>query len=186
LADILQNIDREAVHQQIRNNQQEGEQVLANLAHHKKLSAGVVFMAGKAWLGPEVLAAQLECKRIREQKEQEQQDKQKVELEKKRQAYEKTWGEVSNLPLSQWAVAQLRALISYKKTKEGKWPQLKIRVQMLQVWEQIKDRRVEDVCVQSTESDVNKSAADRNVASAALLAQIEGDEDDVVIKEVMV
>jgi hypothetical protein len=93
---------------------------------------------------------------------------------------------MSNLPPSQWAVAQLRALIGYKKTKVGKWPQLKIRVQMLQVWEQIKDRRVEDVRVQSTENDVNESAADRNVASAALLAQIEGDEDNDVIKEVMV
>jgi len=85
------------------------------------------------------LAAQLERKRIKEQKEQEQQDKQKAEIEKKRQAYEKTWGEVSNLPPSRWTVAQLRALISYKKTKEDKWPQLKTRAQMLQVWEQIKD-----------------------------------------------
>ncbi len=132
------------------------------------------------------MAAQLERKRVRGQKEQEQQDKQKVELEKKRQAYEKTWGEVSNLPPLQWTVAQLQALISYKKTKEDKWPQLKTRAQMLQVWEQIKDQRVEDVWVQSTESDVNESAAERNEASAALLALIGGDEDDDVIGEVMV
>jgi len=38
----------------------------------KKLSAGAVFKAGKAWLGPDVLAEQLERKRIREQREQEQ------------------------------------------------------------------------------------------------------------------
>jgi hypothetical protein len=51
-------------------------------------------------LGPDVLAAQLERKMVREQREQELQDKQRVEMEKKRQAYEKAWGEVSNLPPS--------------------------------------------------------------------------------------
>ncbi len=45
MADILQNIDSKAVCQQIRNNQQEGEQTLANLADHKKLSVSVVFKA---------------------------------------------------------------------------------------------------------------------------------------------
>jgi hypothetical protein len=34
MTDILQNIDRETVCQQIRNNQQEGEQALQNLANH--------------------------------------------------------------------------------------------------------------------------------------------------------
>jgi hypothetical protein len=65
MADILQNINCKTVHQQICNNQQEGEQPLANLANHKKLSAGVVFKAGKAWLGSDVLVVQLEWKRIR-------------------------------------------------------------------------------------------------------------------------
>jgi hypothetical protein len=37
MADILQNIDCKTVCQQIRNNQQEGEQALANLANHKLL-----------------------------------------------------------------------------------------------------------------------------------------------------
>jgi hypothetical protein len=47
-----------------------------------------------------VLAAQLERNRIREEREQELQDKQRVEMEKKMQAYKKAWGEVSNLPPS--------------------------------------------------------------------------------------
>ncbi len=64
---------QKTVHQQIRNNQHEGEQALANFVNHKKLSTGVVFKAEKALLGPDVLAAQLEWKRIREQREQEQQ-----------------------------------------------------------------------------------------------------------------
>jgi hypothetical protein len=67
-------------------------------------------------LGPDVLAAQLEQKRVREQREQELQDKQRVEMEKKRQAYKKAWGVVSNLPVLRWTVSQLWALIGYKKT----------------------------------------------------------------------
>jgi hypothetical protein len=78
MADILPNIDCKTVCQQIHDNQQEDEQALQNLANHKKVSAGVVFKAGKAWLGPDVLAVQPEWKRIREQREQEQQDKQRV------------------------------------------------------------------------------------------------------------
>jgi hypothetical protein len=179
MADILQNLDREIVCQQTRNNQQEVEQALQILANHKKRSAGVVFKAGKAWLGPDVLAVQLERKRMREEKEQEQQDKQRVEMEKKRQAYKKAWGKVSNLPPSQWTASQLWALISYKKWKDDMWPQLKTRAQMMKVWDQIKDRNVDEMQVRPMGNDESK-------ASAALLALIGGDKEDEVIEEVIV
>ncbi len=130
-------------------------------------------------MGPDVLAAQLERKMVREQREQELQDKQRVEMEKKRQAYKKAWGEVSNLPPSRWTVSQLWALIGYKKTKDDKWPQLKTRTQMLQVWDQIKDRTVCDTRAQPT-------GGDEIEASAALLALIGVEEDADVIEQVVV
>ena len=63
MVDILQNIDPEAVRQQIRINQQEGQQAFNTLAESKKLTAGLVFKSGKAWLGPDVLHEQMERKR---------------------------------------------------------------------------------------------------------------------------
>jgi hypothetical protein len=127
MIDILQNIDRNAVRQQIRSNQQEGRQALHTLAESKKLTAGLAFKSGRAWLGPNVLHEQMERKRKKEEKEKEkeQSDKQKREQEKRKQAYEKACGECTNLAPSQWSVAQLRAMISYKKRKTDKWPQLK-------------------------------------------------------------
>jgi hypothetical protein len=68
MVDILQNIDREAVRQQIRLNQQEGQQALNTLAESKKLTAGLVLKSGKAWLGPDVLHEQMERKRKKEEK----------------------------------------------------------------------------------------------------------------------
>ena len=100
-------------------------------------------------------------------------------MEKKREAYKKAWGEVSSLPPSSWTVSQLWALISYKKRKDDKWPQLKTRAQMMQVQDQIKDRNVDDTQVWPMGNDESK-------ASAAQLALIGGDKDDDVIEEVMV
>jgi hypothetical protein len=171
MVDILQNIDREAVSQQIRMNQQEGQQALNMLAESKKLTAGLVFKSGKAWLGPDVLHEQMERKRKKEEKEKEQSDKQKREQEKRKQAYEKACGECTNLAPSQWSIAQLRAMISYKKRKTDKWPQLKTRAQMIEVWEKIKMHPDEELPQQLTESD-------ENVASAALLALVGGDEEE--------
>jgi hypothetical protein len=54
-------------------------------------------------------------------------------------------------------VSQLWALISYKKRKDDKWPQLKTREQLLQVWDQIKDRAMDDTGVQLTASDENEA-----------------------------
>jgi hypothetical protein len=48
MVDILQNIDCEAVCQQIRMNQQEGQQALNTLAESKKLTSELVFKSGKA------------------------------------------------------------------------------------------------------------------------------------------
>jgi hypothetical protein len=63
MVDNIQNIDPEAVRQQIRINQQEGQQAFNTLAESKKLTAGLVFKSGKAWLGPDVLHEQMERKR---------------------------------------------------------------------------------------------------------------------------
>ncbi len=112
MIDILQNIDRDAVRQQIRSNQQEGRQALHTLAESKKLTAGLAFKSGRAWLGPEVLQEQMERKRKKDDKERETRDKQRMEQEKKKRAYEKARGEVANLEPSQWSVSQLRATIS--------------------------------------------------------------------------
>ena len=120
LIDILQNIDREAVRQQTRPNQQEGRQALNTLAESKKLTAGLVFKSGRAWLGPEVLQKQLERKRKKDDKERELGNKHQMEQDKKKRAYDKACEEVANLDTSRWSVAQLRAMISYKKKKTDK------------------------------------------------------------------
>jgi len=60
---------------------------------------------------------------------------------------------------------------SYKKRKTGKWPQLKTRAQMIEVWEKIKMHPDEELPQQPTESD-------ENIASAALLALVGGDEEE--------
>ena len=65
MVDILQNIDRENIRSQIRQNQEAGK----NLKECKKLSAGAVFKSGRAWLGPEVLEAQLHRTRKKKEKE---------------------------------------------------------------------------------------------------------------------
>lgn len=55
IVDILQNIDREAVREQIRKNQEEGGRAIDQLRDCRKLSAGKVFKSGRAVLGPDVL-----------------------------------------------------------------------------------------------------------------------------------
>ena len=69
MVDILQNIDRKVVHEQIRMNQQEGQQAINTLTKSRRLTADVVFKSGKAWLGPEVLQEQINPKRKKEEKE---------------------------------------------------------------------------------------------------------------------
>jgi hypothetical protein len=57
----------------------------------------------------------MERRRKKEEKEKEQSNKQNREQEKRKQAYEKACGECTNLAPSQWSIAQLQAMISYKK-----------------------------------------------------------------------
>jgi hypothetical protein len=52
LSDILQSLDREAIRDQIRSNQEEGRQAMESLLAAKRLTAGLVFKSGSAWLGP--------------------------------------------------------------------------------------------------------------------------------------
>jgi len=63
ISDIIQNIDLEAVREQIRANQDEGRQALEKLTEAKRLSAGTVFKSGRVYLGPDVLQVQIERKK---------------------------------------------------------------------------------------------------------------------------
>jgi hypothetical protein len=142
ISDILQNIDREAVRQNIRANQDEGRQAMVAFAEAKKLTAGVVFKSGRAWLGPEVLQAAVENKRKRDEIEQGVAERQNTAQNKKKEAFDKAWSEVAHLPTSLWSVQQLKALVSYKKTKSDRWPQLKNKAQLLEKWEEVKSRGI--------------------------------------------
>jgi hypothetical protein len=52
LLDILQNIDREAIREQIRSNQEEGQQAMNSINDAKRLTAELVFKSCRACLGP--------------------------------------------------------------------------------------------------------------------------------------
>ncbi len=138
ISDILQNIDREAVRQNIRSNQEEGRHAMDAFTEAKKLTAGVVFKAGRAWLGPEVLQVAVENKRKKDEIEQGVVERQNTAQNKRNEAFDKVWSEVAHLPTSMWSFQQLRALVSYKKMKLDKWPQLKNKTQLLEKWEEVK------------------------------------------------
>jgi hypothetical protein len=140
MVDILQNIDRDAVREQIRINQQEGQQAQNTLMAAKRLTAGILFKSGEAWLGPAVLEEQLRRLREKQNKEREQADRLRADYEKKKQAHDKAVQDTTDLPVTRWTTQQLRALIAFKKLKTDKWPQLKTRAQMLEVWQQIQYR----------------------------------------------
>jgi hypothetical protein len=107
IADIIQNIDREKVRVQIRENQEKGRKALETLKECKKLSAGAVFKSGRAWLGRDVLEAQLERTMKKKRKEKEIVRKKAKEKEKKKQAYLKASSEIAELEESKWSVSQL-------------------------------------------------------------------------------
>jgi hypothetical protein len=140
MVDILQNIDRENIRSQIRQNQEAGRQALENLKECKKLSAGAVFKSGRAWLGPEVLEAQLHRSMKKKQREKELAKKKMEEKNKKKQAYLKASSEISELEQSKWSVTQLKALINYKRRKTDSWQQPKTRADLLNKWMEIKHR----------------------------------------------
>ena len=140
MADIIQNIDREKVRAQIRQNQERGRKALESLKECKKLSAGAVFKSGRAWLGRDVLEAQLERTMKKKRKEKEIVRKRAGEKEKKKQAYLKASSEIAELEESKWSVSQLKALINYKRWKTDSWQQPKNRAELLTKWAEIKDR----------------------------------------------
>ena len=140
IADIIQNIDREKVRVQIRENQEKGRKALETLKECKKLSAGVVFKSGRAWLGRDVLEAQLERTMKKKRKEKEIVRKKAEEKEKKKQAYLKASSEIAELEESKWSVSQLKALINYKRRKTDSWQQPKNRAELLTKWAEVKHR----------------------------------------------
>jgi hypothetical protein len=147
----------------------------------KKLTAGLVFESGKAWLGPEVLQVAVDNKRKREEQEQAVIQRQSEARNKRREASDAAWAAVAHLPTSRWSVQQLRALVNYKKFKTDKWPQLKTKAQLLQKWEEVKDHTApvdRDVLIQPSERE--------NEALIALLALVAGDDEDEEIEEYMV
>ena len=140
MVDILQNIDRDNIRAQIRQNQEAGKQALEVLKQCKKLSAGTVFKSGRAWLGPEVLEAQLHRSRNKKQKEKELARKKVGEKEKRKQAYLKVSSEIAGLEESKWSVSQLKSLVNYKRRKTDSWQQPKTRADLLNKWAEIKHR----------------------------------------------
>jgi hypothetical protein len=175
ISDILQNIDREAVREQIRYNQEEGRAAINSIKEARKLTAGLVFKSGRAWLGPDVLQVAIDHKRKREELENAAIRRQEIAKNKRQEAYEKAWSEVSHLPTAMWSVAQLRALVSYKKLKTDKWPQLKTRSQLLEKWEEVKNRtspQNHDVVQASSQSETD--------ASIALLELVGRDEQEEI------
>jgi hypothetical protein len=82
----------------------------------------------------------IERKNKRDEKEKEISERLKAEQTKRKQAYEKAWGEVCNLSPSRWLVAQLKALVNNKKRNMDKWAQPKTRARLLEKWEEIKHR----------------------------------------------
>jgi hypothetical protein len=138
LADIIQNIDREQIRAQIRQNQEQGRKALEALKDCKKLSAGVVFKSGRAWLGRDVLEVQLERNMKKKRKAKELVRKKAEERERKKEAYLKARSDIAEREESKWSVPQLKALVSYKKRKTDALP--KSRADLLTKWIELKDR----------------------------------------------
>jgi hypothetical protein len=132
-----------------------------------------VFKSGRAWLGPEILQVAMENKRKRDELEKEATRRQEIAQNKRKEAYDKTWTKVAHLPTTMWSVQQLWALVSYKKLKMDKWPQLKNRAQLLEKWEEVKDHTVP----QNGEA-VRASLQGEADASIALLALVAGGENE--------
>jgi hypothetical protein len=104
----------------------------------KKLSAGVVFKSGRAWLGRDVLEVQLERNMKKKRKAKELVRKKAEERERKKEAYLKARSDIAEREESKWSVPQLKALVSYKKRKTDALP--KSRADLLTKWIELKDR----------------------------------------------
>jgi hypothetical protein len=95
IVDILQNIEGEAVRDQIQRNQEEGSRAIEQSTNCEKLTTGQVFKAGKAVLGPDVLSVAISKKREWERIEKEKHDRLAQASNKKREAYNKAHDAIS-------------------------------------------------------------------------------------------
>jgi hypothetical protein len=163
MADIIQNIDREKVRAQIRQNQEWGRKAIESLKECKKLSAGAVFKSGRAWLGRDVLEVQLERTMKKKRKEKEIVRKRAGEKEKKKQAYLKASSEIAELEESKWSVSQLKALVNYKRRKTDSWQQPKNRAELLTKWAEIKHRETPPPSPVRDEGDSSDEEEDFNI-----------------------
>ena len=144
ITDIIQHIDLENVREQIRSSQEEGRVAMTTLAESKRLSAGNLFKSGQVLLGPEVLQLQIDRKMAKDNQERLRDEKREGEMRKKRDAYNKAWGEVAHLDITLWTKDQLKSLVSYKKTKADKWRLPTTVPGLREKWELIKNRQPED------------------------------------------
>jgi len=140
MVDILQNIDRENVRSQIRQNQEQGRQAIETLTQCKKLSAGAVFKSGRAMLGPDVLRVAVQRRIKKDEVEKQKVVRRNTERSKKRSAYLKARADTTNLEQASWTVSQLKALISFKKRKTDTWQQPKNKAQLIEKWNEVKNR----------------------------------------------
>jgi hypothetical protein len=139
-------------------------EVLENLKQCKKLSAGAVFKSGPAWLGPEVLEAQLERTMKKKQKEKELAKRKSTEKDKKKQAYLKASSEITELEESKWSVSQLKALVNYKRRKTYSWQQPKNRADLLDKWKEIQHRETHPPS--PVRDEVDSDEEDDNIVEA--------------------
>jgi hypothetical protein len=61
-------------------------------------------------------------------------------MRKKKEAFLKANAEVTNLDPSRWTVAQLKALVNYKRKKSNNWNLPLKRSQLMEKWEEIKNK----------------------------------------------
>ncbi len=84
---------------------------------------------------------------------------------------------MADLPTAMWSVPQLKGLVCYKKLKTNKWPHLKNRAQLLEKWEEVKDRAVLEGNAEPLPSLPESAAA---LLSLAVGIKDEDNENDLV------
>jgi len=91
-------------------------------------------------LGTDVLQVAVQRRIKKDEAEKQKVVRKNADRAKKRMAYLKASSETSHLDQSLWSVSQLKALISFKKRKTDSWQQPKNKTQLIEKWNEIKDR----------------------------------------------
>ena len=113
MEDILQYADQNAICQRIIENQRIGEHATIALSEKKKVSAGILFKAGKSVLDCDVRV--LVAKNVEDKEKMEESVHQRKAGEsRKKHAVAVEVRSLQKQP-TKWMVAQLKAMVSYKK-----------------------------------------------------------------------